>query len=123
MQTMTLEKTRPQESTLIQKMKQFTQFLRSDSASSSLKQFIVLLNLLTLKIYRNKIVLWIQLIHHLLCGVSIGVIFWAVADDGNRMFDHLKFCIAIVFFCTYTQMIVPILSCKFFFLMKRIINT
>ena len=109
-QTMSLENKRPQESTLIQKMKQFSRFLRSDSTSSGFRQFIILLNLLTLKTYRNRIVLWIQLIHHLLCGIFIGVIFWSVANDGNRMFDHLKFCIAIVFFVTYTQMIVPILS-------------
>lgn len=44
---------------------------------------------------------------------SAGLIFFKAANDGNRMFDHLKFCIGIVFFLAYTQIIVPILACKY----------
>lgn len=42
----------------------------------------------------------------------IGLIFLKAANQGDRMFDHLKFCIGIVFFISYTQVIVPILACK-----------
>lgn len=42
-----------------------------------------------------------------------GLIFFKAANDGERMFDHLKFCIGIIFFLAYTQIIVPILACKF----------
>lgn len=74
-QTLSLEQKRRREPTLVQKMKQFTRFLRSEHASSSLKQFIVLFNLMMLKIWRNRTVLWIQLIHHLICGIFIGLYF------------------------------------------------
>lgn len=43
----------------------------------------------------------------------IGLIFLDGANHGERMFDHLKFCIGIVFFISYTQVIVPILACKY----------
>lgn len=43
----------------------------------------------------------------------IGLIFLHAANQGERMFDHLKFCIGIVFFISYTQVIVPILACKY----------
>lgn len=42
-----------------------------------------------------------------------GLIFLGAANEGQRMFDHLKFCIGVIFFLTYTQVIVPILACKF----------
>lgn len=110
--TMQMERIRPRESTLLQKMKQFTRFLKSEHAISSLKQFIVLFQMMLLKLCRNRLVLWIQLGHHLLCGLCIGLIFWNSANDGTRMFDHLKFCMGVVFMVVYTQMMVPILSCK-----------
>lgn len=111
-QSLTLEKNRRREPTLVQKMKQFTRLLKSEHASSSLKQFIVLFNLMMLKTWRNRTVLWIQLIHHLVCGIFIGLIFLDAANDGTRMFDHLKFCMGVVFVVVYTQVMVPILSCK-----------
>lgn len=70
------------------------------------------LQMMNKKIYRNKVALNIQLVHHILCGVLFGLIFYKAADDGFRMFDHLKYCIGVVFFLSYTQVIVPILSCK-----------
>lgn len=109
---MQMERIRPRESTILQKMKQFTRFLKSEHAISSLKQFIVLFQMMLLKLCRNRLVLWIQLGHHLLCGFCIGLIFWNSANDGTRMFDHLKFCMGVVFMVVYTQMMVPILSCK-----------
>lgn len=65
------------------------------------------------KIYRNKIALYIQLVHHVVCGIMFGLIFYQAGNDGERMFDHLKYCIGVVFFLAYTQVIVPILSCKY----------
>lgn len=50
---------------------------------------------------------------YLFLKFSLGLIFFRAANDGERMFDHLKFCIGIIFFVTYTQIIVPILACKF----------
>lgn len=41
------------------------------------------------------------------------MIFFRAANEGERMFDHLKFCIGVIFFVAYTQTIVPILACRF----------
>ena len=102
------------EGTLIQKMKMLRKFFKSEYALSSLQQFSVLFHMMMIKIFRNKIALWIQFLHHLGCGLFIGLIFFNSANDGKRMFDHLKFCMGAIFFVVYTQIMVPILSCKYF---------
>lgn len=112
-QHLNLENTRPEQGTLIQKMKMLSKFFKSEYALSSLQQFAVLFQMMILKTLRNRIVLWIQFFHHLGCGLFIGLIFLNSANDGKRMFDHLKFCMGAIFFVVYTQTMVPILSCKF----------
>lgn len=92
-----MEKTRPNESTLMQKMKQLSKFFKSEYALSSLQQFYVLLNMMFIKILRNRLVLWIQFFHHLGCGFFIGLIFLNSANDGKRMFDR-KFSIKPILF-------------------------
>lgn len=134
--SMILEKKRSRSGALLEKMKAFSKFMQNDYANSSLQQFLVLFRIMMIKIVRNRIVLAIQLFHHVFCGgifgslhclkykrnfiafdnisfALIGLIFLKAADDGNRMFDHLKFCIGVVFFLCYTQIIVPILACKY----------
>lgn len=110
-----MENTRPNEGTFVQKMKQFSKFFKSQYALSSWQQFTVLLQMMMTKIFRNRIVLWIQFFHHFGCGLFIGLIFLNSANDGKRMFDHLKFCMGSIFFVVYTQIMVPILSCKLIF--------
>lgn len=95
---------------LLEKMKAFTKFMQSDTTVSGGQQFVVLLRLMMLKIWRNQTVLAIQLFHHVFCGLIFGLIFFRAADEGDRMFDHLKFCIGVVFFVAYTQVIVPVLA-------------
>lgn len=107
-----MENTRPIESSFVMKMKQLSKFFKSEYALSSLQQFSVLFTMMMTKIFRNKLVLWIQFLHHIGCGLFIGVIFFNSANDGRRMFDHLKFCMGAIFFVVYTQIMVPILSCK-----------
>ena len=103
---------KPVVSSVLEKMKSLWRYIESDYPKSSFKQFSVLMSMMNKKIYRNRIALYIQLVHHVLCGVMFGLIFWGAANDGDRMFDHLKYCIGIVFFLSYTQVIVPVLSCK-----------
>lgn len=107
-----MENTRPKEGTVVQKMKQLSKFFKSEYALSSLQQFAVLFHMMMTKIFRNRMILWIQFFHHFGCGLFIGLIFFNSANDGRRMFDHLKFCMGAVFFAVYTQTMVPILSCK-----------
>ncbi|XP_055614349.1 ATP-binding cassette subfamily G member 4, partial [Uranotaenia lowii] len=108
--SMILEQQRPRVSTLVQKMKQITRFFHSPHAVSGFVQFCVLFRLMWTKIMRNRIVLRIQLFHHVLCALIFGLIFLNAANDGSRMFDQLKFCLGFCFFFCYTQVMVPILS-------------
>lgn len=65
-QQLHLEHTIPaREGTFIQKMKMFSKFFKSEYALSSLQQFSVLFQMMMVKIFRNKIALWIQFLHHL----------------------------------------------------------
>lgn len=57
---------------LLQKMKAFSRLIQSDYATSGFRQFYVLLNVMMVKICRNRSVLAIQLFHHVLCGVMFG---------------------------------------------------
>lgn len=99
---------------LLGRMKAFSKFMQSDNhAVSGCQQFAVLLRLMMLKMCRNRTVLAIQLFHHVFCGLIFGLIFFRAADEGQRMFDHLKFCIGVVFFVAYTQVIVPVLACEY----------
>lgn len=97
-------------SNFIQKLKHFSRFFKSEYALSSFQQFFVLLQMFFVKILRNRIALMIQLFHHVGCGFFIGLIFLNAANDGERMFDHLKFCMGSIFFVVYTQIMVPILQ-------------
>lgn len=69
--SMFLEKPKPSNA-LLQKMKAFSRLIQSDYATSSFRQFYVLLNVMMVKICRNRSVLAIQLFHHVLCGVMFG---------------------------------------------------
>uniref|UniRef100_A0A1B0DPR1 ABC-2 type transporter transmembrane domain-containing protein n=2 Tax=Phlebotomus papatasi TaxID=29031 RepID=A0A1B0DPR1_PHLPP len=108
--SMLLDTASPPKSSILEKMKALKRFMHSDYAHSSFKQFLVLTRMMQTKIYRNRIALGIQLFHHIICGSMLGLIFFNSANDGERMFDHLKFSIAIVFFLSYTQIIIPVLS-------------
>jgi len=84
-----------------------------ERTNSELQQFVILFQMMMLKILRNRTALYVQFFHHLICGFFIGAIFFQLANDGDRMFDHLKFCMGAVFFTVYTQLMVPILSYPF----------
>lgn len=98
------------QSTLWEKFKSLRRYMETEYAKSSLKQFSVLVRMINKKIYRNRIGLYISGAHHIICGFLIGLIFLGVANDGDRMFDHLKYCIGVVFFLSYTQVIIPVLN-------------
>ncbi|XP_055378440.1 ATP-binding cassette sub-family G member 1 [Condylostylus longicornis] len=102
-------------SVLFEKMKSLTKWMRPDYTHpiSSFKQFGILYTAMMTKILRNRIALWIQLIHHIMCGLFFGMIFYNANNQGERMFDHLKFCIGCVLVICYTQVMVPVLSFPF----------
>ncbi|KAI5645530.1 ABC-2 type transporter domain-containing protein [Phthorimaea operculella] len=73
------------------------------------EQFSILLMRMLKQIARNKQGLYIQTVHHVMCGVLIGVCFFNMANDGTQMFNHLKMCVGLVIFFAYTQIMVPVL--------------
>ncbi|CAK1586360.1 unnamed protein product [Parnassius mnemosyne] len=73
------------------------------------EQFSILLRRMIIQISRNRQALWIQTIHHIMCGVLIGLCFLNMANDGTQMFNHLKMCVGLVIFFAYTQIMVPVL--------------
>ncbi|XP_016959124.2 ATP-binding cassette subfamily G member 4 isoform X1 [Drosophila biarmipes] len=98
-------------SALLEQVKAFSRRLNTDRRDvSGLRQFVVLMQVMLLRITRARLALTIQLFHHLLCGVFFGLIFFQLGNQGARMFDHLKFCIGAVLMIVYTQVMVPILS-------------
>lgn len=101
------------QSSLWEKVKSLRRYMKSEYSRSSVKQFSVLVGMLNKQIYRNRIGMCISLAHHIICGFMMGLIFLGAANDGNRMFDHLKFCIGVVFFLSYTQVIIPVLNCEY----------
>lgn len=107
------EKTAVQPSTFWEKVMSLRRYMQSEYSRSSIKQFLVLVGMINKKIYRNRMGVYISAAHHIICGLMIGLIFLGAGNDGNRMFDHLKFCIGVVFFLSYTQVIIPVLNCEF----------
>ncbi|XP_044314170.1 ATP-binding cassette sub-family G member 1 [Drosophila rhopaloa] len=98
-------------SALLEQVKAFSRRLHTDRREvSGVRQFVVLMRVMLLRITRARLALTIQLFHHLLCGVFFGLIFFQLGNQGARMFDHLKFCIGAVLMIVYTQVMVPILS-------------
>lgn len=71
--SMFLEKPKASRSgALLEKMKAFTKFMQNDHAVSGARQFYVLFAIMMKKIWRNKSVLFIQLFHHVFCGIIFG---------------------------------------------------
>ncbi|CAB3259678.1 unnamed protein product [Arctia plantaginis] len=81
----------------------------SEYATTYCEQFFILLQRMTKQIFRNKQGISIQFVHHVMCGLLVGVCFWNMANDGTQMFNHLKFCVGLVIFFAYTQIMVPVL--------------
>ncbi|XKL63869.1 hypothetical protein PGB90_006233 [Kerria lacca] len=78
--------------------------------TSGFSQFCTLWRRMTLQIYRNKIALNIQFYHHLLCSLAVGIIYFDKAKDGEEFFNHLKFCLGVVLFHTFTYCMIPVIT-------------
>lgn len=76
-------------------------------------QFIVLLKRMMLQIVRNKSVLIMQSIHHVVSAIILGVIFCGIGNDAKMARSNFNFCLASMVFFVYTYAMVPVLSCKF----------
>lgn len=80
--------------------------------TSSWTQFWVLLGRMFMQMRRNKPMLWIQLLHHILSGLIVGSIFFGIGDDAAQMLANFKYCMSVLAFFMYTYVMVPVLICK-----------
>ncbi|XP_049777456.1 ATP-binding cassette sub-family G member 1 [Schistocerca cancellata] len=74
----------------------------ADCPVSTWRQFILLCRRMATQARRNKVAITIQVFHHLMCALLLGLVFFRRANDGSLMFEHLKFCVAVILFHTYT---------------------
>lgn len=80
--------------------------------NSYIRQFLILFEMMTLKIFRNRTALYLQFATFIICGTFIGLLYYHAANDGSRMFDHLKLCWASTICTAYAQFMIPVLSCR-----------
>ncbi|XP_046388558.1 ATP-binding cassette subfamily G member 4-like [Ischnura elegans] len=76
---------------------------------SEWNQFLILLGRMILQMRRNKVALYLQLLHYTLTGLIMSLIYGKHLNDAGQMFLNLKFCLGITVFFTYTQIMVPVL--------------
>lgn len=75
-------------------------------------QVAILLKRMFLQMSRNKLMLAVQLLHHLISSVSMGLSFYGVGNNASHMVANFKFYIGVLLFFCYTYVMSPILLCK-----------
>lgn len=75
-------------------------------------QFLILLGRMFLQMSRNKTMIWIQIIHHLISGGLLGSIFFGIGNDAGMAVSNFNFCLSVMVFFVYTHVMVPVLLCK-----------
>ncbi|PNF37623.1 ATP-binding cassette sub-family G member 1 [Cryptotermes secundus] len=72
-------------------------------------QFWALFKRMMLQTSRSRVALQLQMFHHVACALMIGSVTYQNASDGNEMFKHVKFCMSVILFHSYTWCIAPVL--------------
>ncbi|XP_021933220.1 ATP-binding cassette sub-family G member 1-like isoform X2 [Zootermopsis nevadensis] len=72
-------------------------------------QFWALFRRMMLQISRSRMALQLQIVHHVLCALMIGIVAYKNASDGSEMFKHVKFCMSVILFHSYTWCMAPVL--------------
>lgn len=85
---------------------------KEDFPISYYTQVGILLKKMFLQMCRNKIALTIQFSHHIIFGLSLGVIFFNTGNDASQSLATFKFFVSLMVFYLYTYIISPILLCK-----------
>ncbi|KRT84288.1 hypothetical protein AMK59_2257, partial [Oryctes borbonicus] len=76
-------------------------------------QVFILLRRMFVQMSRNKLMLTIQLAHHIISGLSLGLCFYRIGNDASQILANFKFFIAIMVFYCYTYIMSPILLFPF----------
>ncbi|GFG30679.1 hypothetical protein Cfor_01447 [Coptotermes formosanus] len=80
-----------------------------DYPTSTWCQFWALFRRMMLQTSRSRLALQLQMFHHVLCALMIGVVVYQNASDGSEMFKHVKFCMSVILFHSYTWCMAPVL--------------
>ncbi|KAK9695455.1 ABC-2 type transporter [Popillia japonica] len=86
---------------------------KEDFPISYYTQVGILLKKMFLQMCRNKIALTIQFSHHIISGLSLGVIFFNTGNDASQSLATFKFFVSLMVFYLYTYIISPILLFPF----------
>ncbi|KAJ9585648.1 hypothetical protein L9F63_002568, partial [Diploptera punctata] len=89
--------------------KRMSQVKDLDYPTTNWFQFCALLRRMLLQISRNQIAFRLQTIHHVMCALMVGIITFQNASDGLDMFKHVKFCMGVILFHSYTWCMTPVL--------------
>ncbi|GJQ84325.1 hypothetical protein Trydic_g5263 [Trypoxylus dichotomus] len=81
--------------------------------NSYLRQISILFRRMCVQMSRNKLMLTIQLAHHIISGLSLGLSFYRIGNDASQILANFKFLIAIMVFYCYTYIMSPILLFPF----------
>nr|CAD7264529.1 unnamed protein product [Timema shepardi] len=89
--------------------RRMSQLTNIDYQTSCFSQFCTLLNRMLLQFSRNKLSIQLQLLNHAVTGLLTGLIFFQAASDGSQMYTHMKLCIGIILFHSYTWCMTAVL--------------
>lgn len=92
---------------------QFQSQFSRPRVSHNLLHFMIFLFIYTNTFFLYFPGIYIQTVHHVMCGLLMGLCFFNMANDGTQMFNHLKMCVGIVLFFAYTQIMAPVLVCEY----------
>lgn len=81
-------------------------------ATSFWTQFSILFCRNFLQLRRSRIALALHLGHNILCGLSVGILFYQVGAKSDSMMVNMKYLFGIVVYFLFTHAVAPILLCK-----------
>lgn len=84
-------------------------------AVSSWMQFWILYQRFFAQGVRNKRALSIQFAYYFGVGVLFGSCYYNNGNNGNMMYNHLKFYVGVTIFASFSRLFIPIILCKYIF--------
>ncbi|XP_022919714.2 ATP-binding cassette subfamily G member 4-like [Onthophagus taurus] len=72
-------------------------------------QFRILLYRKFIQLKRNKVMLFLEMLHHLMCGLFLGMLFYDVGNSGVNSYANVKLYFGTIVYLMYTHMLSPIL--------------
>nr|XP_024217074.1 ATP-binding cassette sub-family G member 4 isoform X2 [Halyomorpha halys] len=86
---------------------------RSRDCTSFWLQFTVILSRIILQGKRNKAGLKIHFLHYTICAFVVSTLFYQTANNGSEFTAHLRLCISLILFHSYSQQMAPVVYYPF----------